>query len=214
MSPPRRSCPARPRAGELGDQRQDRRVRPVLRPAGAVELQPRAGRGGLGVLAGVRVAVEVGEDDRRRRDAAAAQPLDDAEPHRPVLAVDADRGAGARVCARGRGCEHGLLERLQPVVARADLDQPRADARGRRRPATKRSASSSAPAPAQRVVRAGSARRGGRRSRRRRAGRSPPRRRAALRGCGRGRSASSRRACSPPAADERPRLLDRAARRR
>ena len=39
--------------GEVGDQRQDRRVGPVLRPARAVELEPGAHGRGLRVLAGV-----------------------------------------------------------------------------------------------------------------------------------------------------------------
>src|SRR5439155_1499055 len=39
--------------GEIGDQRQDRRIRPVLRSAGTVELQPRACGRRLGVLAGI-----------------------------------------------------------------------------------------------------------------------------------------------------------------
>ena len=116
--------------GEGGDQGEDRRVRPVLRPPGAVELEPGARSGGLRVLAGIGVAVEVGEDDRARGNAEGREMLDEAEAHRPVLGVDADRRAGAAV-GLGGGREDRPLERLQAVVARAHLDRARADARAR-----------------------------------------------------------------------------------
>ena len=93
-----------PRLGEVGDQREDRRVGPVLRAAGAVELQRRAGRRRLGVLARVGVAVDVGEDDRRGGTPSAASRSTIAKAHRPVLRVDAHGCAGPRVRGR-RGLE-------------------------------------------------------------------------------------------------------------
>jgi hypothetical protein len=77
------------------------------------------------VLARVGVAVKVGEDDAAGGDAEALEALDDLQPHRPALRVDADRRAGAGV-RRGRGLERRRLERRQVVVARAHLDDPAA----------------------------------------------------------------------------------------
>jgi hypothetical protein len=48
---------------------EDRRVGPVLRAPGTVELEPRAGYGGLGVLGRIGVAIEMGKNDRLRCDA-------------------------------------------------------------------------------------------------------------------------------------------------
>ena len=108
------------------DQREDRRVGPVLRPPGPVQLQPRARRCRLGMLAGIGVSVEVGEDDGLCRDSERAEELDEGEPHRPVLRVDADRRSGSGV-RLGSCLDRRPLEGCERVVARADLDEPAAN---------------------------------------------------------------------------------------
>jgi SpoVK/Ycf46/Vps4 family AAA+-type ATPase len=99
-------------------------------------LEPRAGRGRLGVLAGIGIAVEVSEHDTRGRDAQALEPLDERErltfadvgglddvkkavvrliilPYRrPDLYLKYGRGAGGGVLLYGPpGCGKTMLAR-------------------------------------------------------------------------------------------------------
>ena len=172
------------------------------------------GRGRLRVLARVRVAVEVGEHDRARGDAERAEPLDEREPHRPVLGVHAERRARPPVRGGAR-LERPRLERRHDVVARAELDHPAPD------PVAGHVAGEPLREPvgrlgAQRVVRAVVRVAVQSRSPRRRAARSRPRRARVRRGRARGRSASSRRvrARPPPRASAPPRPRGRGRRTR
>jgi hypothetical protein len=69
------------------------------------------------------IAVQVGKDHRVGRHPEAAEMLHNAQAHRAVLGVDAERYPGEPVGLSGGG-EDLLLEGLEPVVAGTDLDDP------------------------------------------------------------------------------------------